>query len=34
MNLPKVKEMANVFLQLDIKETNIPFITTHPFTNM
>lgn len=34
MNLAKVKKMANVFLQLDIKETDISFIATHPFTNM
>ena len=34
MNLAKIKKMANVFLQLDIKETDFSFIATHPFTNM
>lgn len=34
MNLAKIKKMANVFLQLDIKETDISFIAAHPFTNM
>ena len=34
MNLREIKKKANIFLQLDIKETDIPFIATHPFTNM
>lgn len=32
-NMDKVKNIATVFLYVDIAETRVPFVASHPFTN-
>lgn len=32
-NMDEVKSLATVFLYVDIKETRVPFVASHPFTN-